>query len=40
MALKDIRKNAWTKVAESSEIEDRRLCLQQSSQCNLFQGRI
>ena len=25
---KDIRKNAWTKVAESIGIEDGRLCLQ------------
>ena len=25
---KDIRKNAWTKVAESTGIEDGRLCLQ------------
>ena len=37
---KDIRKNAWTRVAESTGIEDGRLCVQQISQRHLFQGRL
>ena len=37
---KNIRRNAWKKVAEFIGIEDGRLSLQQSSQLHLFQGSI